>query len=74
MKSCASGKSHRSLGARWGGADIKHGKLVLSRTGHFAPSETIEDLNVILLIVPDYGGSRKSLSEAEINRFSNQFS
>ena len=27
-----------------------------------------------LLIIPDYGGHLKSLSEAEINRFSNQFS
>jgi len=26
------------------------------------------------LIIPDYGGHLKSLSEAEINRFSNQFS
>ena len=27
-----------------------------------------------LLIIPDYGGHLKSLSEAEINRFSSQFS
>ena len=39
------------------------------------PIEVLADsYRIYLLIVPDYGGSRKSLSEAEINKFSNQFS